>query len=570
MIAALKKSYASLRPDGAVALWLGVWWVCNLLQAGFTELANDEPYYHMFAERLAWGYFDHPPLTALLIRLGEGLFGAGEFGVRFFFTLLQPLYLWVLWRIVRPADADRRDASLFVLLSSATLILQLYGFIAVPDGPLMMTAALFLRTFQRFSEERPRAWLWMGVAMAAMAYAKYHGALVVLFALAANPGLLLRPKLYMSGGVALLLLVPHLVWEWRHDWASFAYHLAGRNRDFQWSYLTDYLANVLVVFNPLFVPLYVRAWFAARPRNAVERALRLFPAAFILFFLLSAFRGYVQPQWLIVSSFGLIWALFVHARRHPRTRRYLMRAGAVTLALVALTRLVMVFNPLGIRFEIFDNRTSYGSIARIAAGRPVLFRHSYAVASKYRFYTGGETYCQPDIRYRNHQWQYRTDDDGFASREVVVETTPPRTAADSARVHSVVLANGYRFTWMIDRSFRPVRRVDVAIEGLPVRCAPGDTLRLTLRLSNPYSHAVEVDGERLTLAMLWKYRRSVREFPLANRFTIPPGGETTCRAEFVVPEELGGKEFEAGFALVRPGYVNWYNGKPLRTEVAPL
>lgn len=186
MKASLKKIYASLGADGLVVLWLGVWWVCNLLQAGFSELANDEAYYHMFAENLAWGYFDHPPMTALLVWLGEHLFG-GELGVRFFFTVLQPLYLYILWRIIRPADADRRDAALFVVLSASTLMLQLYGFIAVPDGPLMMTTALFLLTFKRFSENRRWAWLWMGVAMALMAYSKYHGALVVLFTLAVTP-----------------------------------------------------------------------------------------------------------------------------------------------------------------------------------------------------------------------------------------------------------------------------------------------------------------------------------------------------------------------------------------------
>ena len=89
----LKRSFASLGADGLVALWLGVWWCANLIEAGCTELANDEAYYHMFAQRLAWGYFDHPPVTALLVWLGERLFG-GELGVRFFFTVLQPLYLW--------------------------------------------------------------------------------------------------------------------------------------------------------------------------------------------------------------------------------------------------------------------------------------------------------------------------------------------------------------------------------------------------------------------------------------------------------------------------------------------
>ena len=354
MEASFKKSYASLGADRLVLLWLGVWWIANLVQAGFTELANDEAYYHMFAERLAWGYFDHPPVTALLVWAGERLFG-GELGVRFFFTVLQPLYLWILWRLIRPADAGRRDAALFVVVSAATLMLQLYGFIAVPDGPLMFTAALFLLTFKWFSENRRRAWLWMGIAMALMAYSKYHGALVVLFALAANPRQLLRPALYSSGAVALLLLVPHLVWQYEHDWASFAYHLSGRNSVFRPGYVVEFLANVLVVFNPFFVPLYVQAWRKVKPQTPVGRALKLLPVAFIVFFMLSSLRGYVQPQWVIVSCFGLVCVLFAYARRHPRTRRYVMRAGGVTVGLIVLVRLVMIFNPLGIRFEVFNN-----------------------------------------------------------------------------------------------------------------------------------------------------------------------------------------------------------------------
>lgn len=156
-----QKTYVLLGADGLVALWLGVWWVCNLLQAGFSELANDEAYYHMFAENLAWGYFDHPPMTALLVWLGEHLSGRTGRAV-FLYGAATALPLYTMAdnppRGCRPA---RRGA--FVVLSAATLMLQLYGFIAVPDGPLMMTTALFLLTFKWFSENRRCAWLWMGL-----------------------------------------------------------------------------------------------------------------------------------------------------------------------------------------------------------------------------------------------------------------------------------------------------------------------------------------------------------------------------------------------------------------------
>ncbi len=566
----LKRSFASLGADGLVALWLGVWWCANLIEAGCTELANDEAYYHMFAQRLAWGYFDHPPVTALLVWLGERLFG-GELGVRFFFTVLQPFYLWALWRLVRPADAVRRDATLFVMLSASTLLLQLYGFIAVPDGPLLASSAVFLWTFRNFSEDRRLAWLWMGAAIALMAYSKYHGALVLLFALAANPRLFARPALYASGAVAAVLLVPHLVWQYHHDWASFVYHLSARNSVFRPGYVVEFLANMLVVFNPFLVPIYVQAWRKTRPQSAVGRALKLLPAAFIGFFLLSSLRGYVQPQWVIVSVFGLIYVAFAYVRRHPRTRRYAMAAGGATLLLVAAVRVEMIFNPLGLRFEVFDNSESYGAIAAEAQGRPVVFRHGYAVAAKYAFYTGGEAYCQPNIRYRTHQWQFRDDDSRFAGREVLVECPPPGIADTTGRVRTVRLANGRSFTWFVDPDFRPVRKVGVTIGGMPRRVAAGDTLRLRLRFSNPYDYAIRVgmEPQGVRLSMLWKHGRfRVEEFPLEDRFTIPAGGEVSHEVIFPVPQRLSGAQFEAGFALCREGYTNWFNGKPVRTEVA--
>ena len=570
MEASFKKSYASLGADRLVLLWLGVWGIANLVQAGFTELANDEAYYHMFAERLAWGYFDHPPVTALLVWAGERLFG-GELGVRFFFTVLQPLYLWILWRLIRPADAGRRDAALFVVVSAATLMLQLYGFIAVPDGPLMFTTALFLLTFKWFSENRRRAWLWMGIAMALMAYSKYHGALVVLFALAANPRQLLRPALYSSGAVALLLLVPHLVWQYEHDWASFAYHLSGRNSVFRPGYVVEFLANVLVVFNPFFVPLYVQAWRKVKPQTPVGRALKLLPVAFIVFFMLSSLRGYVQPQWVIVSCFGLVCVLFAYARRHPRTRRYVMRAGGVTVGLIVLVRLVMIFNPLGIRFEVFNNPESYAAIAAEADGRPVVFRYGYAVAAKYAFYTGGEAYCQPNIRYRTHQWQFRDDDSQFIGREVLVEC-PDGTVSDSTRqVRTLTMANGRSFTWFVDPAFHPVRLVDIAFTGLPGRVAAGETLRLELRIRNPYPYAIRVGADDTQLVMLWKHGRfRVDEFPTGETFTIPADSELTRGVTFTVLPQLAGETFDVGFALRREGYTNWFNGKSVPTEVGNL
>jgi dolichol-phosphate mannosyltransferase len=58
-----------------------------VLQTFKLELWNDEAYYWVFSQNLDWGYLDHPPMTALLIKLGTLMFGKNEFGVRFFFIV---------------------------------------------------------------------------------------------------------------------------------------------------------------------------------------------------------------------------------------------------------------------------------------------------------------------------------------------------------------------------------------------------------------------------------------------------------------------------------------------------
>ena len=556
-------------PNRLVMLWLGVWWLLNLVQAACSELANDEAYYHMFAESLDWGYFDHPPITAWLVWLGEHLFD-GELGVRFFFTLLQPLYLWMLWRLIRPADVSRNDASLFVTLSAAILVLQLYGFIAVPDGPLLFTATIFLLALKYFANNCSLAWLWLGVAMALMAYSKYHGALVVIFALVANPRLLLRPTLYLSGLVTLVLLIPHLLWQYNHDWASFVYHLSARNATFQLSYLTDYIVNMLVVFNPFFVPFYIKAWREVKPVSAVDRTLKFFPPAFIGFFLISSLRGYVQPQWTIVAAFGLLYLLFTYARRHSRTRRYLMRMGFVTIALVGFVRLIMIFNPIGIRFEVFDNSESYGRIATLADGRPVLFNGNYSHAAKYRFYTGGEAWCQPSITYRTHHWQFRDDDDRFAGREVLVQTWDRLATDTTLTIHVESLANGNTFAYMVDPDFRPVRKVLISCLNLPTEVHVGDELSLDLHVENPYSYPVEISADQ-QLVIVWKHGRfRTEEFVLPLTCILPAKGEITLHTTFSVPEKLSGEWFDVGFSLRRSGYAHWFNGTPQRVNVLAL
>src|SRR5207249_6809298 len=60
----------------------------RLLLLATTDLSFDEAHYWMWSDRLAPAYFSKGPGIAFAIRAGTALFGANEFGVRFFSPVL--------------------------------------------------------------------------------------------------------------------------------------------------------------------------------------------------------------------------------------------------------------------------------------------------------------------------------------------------------------------------------------------------------------------------------------------------------------------------------------------------
>ena len=118
-------------------LFYGLWLLLSLIQAGLTELLDDEAYYWVFSQYLDWGYFDHPPMIAVLVKLGYAIF-PNELGVRLFPLLLNIFSLVIIEKLI-----DKKNPVLFYTISLSVAVLQIIGFAAVPDIPLIFFTALF-------------------------------------------------------------------------------------------------------------------------------------------------------------------------------------------------------------------------------------------------------------------------------------------------------------------------------------------------------------------------------------------------------------------------------------------
>ncbi|MBQ7279103.1 MAG: glycosyltransferase family 39 protein [Bacteroidales bacterium] len=550
----LRSRLRTLSPDGLLLLLLGAWTLLNMVQATLTGLANDEAYYWAWAcygdGRLDWGYYDHPPMVALLVWLTAPL--GGTLGVRLATLLLQPLYLWLFWRTLRPDHATRRQALLYAALCFALPALQLYGFLALPDAPLMFFSVLFLYLYKRFLQRQTTTTaLLMGVSMALLAYSKYHGALVVAFALLSNPRLWRSWRLYMAGGVALLLFLPHLVWQYQHDWCSFVYHLSSRHKGFEIANPLMVFVNLILIANPLLVWHYTRALFR-RPsphsdtlRDDYLRTMRWIACGVVLFFLVASLRGSTQAQWLLPAVIALVALLADYMWHNDIPRRYLTAALCTSAVLFIAARIVTMVAPDWLKGEFWHNEEKYTQIATLAADRPVVFT-GYSSAAKYAFYTGKACSSTPVFYDHPSQWSFRNDDASFYGHEVVVEQS------ECSLSDTLVLCDGTTFEYRLAPWYRPTALVRLAA------VAPQSVAQLTdtafdvqLACYNPYPYDLDYnDADSLRLTAI--FRISQRQQPTSLSTTplhLTAGDTTIVTAHFVVPHGMPYGTFELGFCL---------------------
>src|SRR5678815_1110232 len=85
------------------AVWLFVLALTGIRfsMLGTTDLSFDEAHYWMWSERLAPAYFSKGPGIAFAIRASTAVFGATEFGIRFFSPVLAAATSLLLFYFAR-------------------------------------------------------------------------------------------------------------------------------------------------------------------------------------------------------------------------------------------------------------------------------------------------------------------------------------------------------------------------------------------------------------------------------------------------------------------------------------
>lgn len=401
-----------------VVLFFLAWLVLNLIQAGYTGLFDDEAYYWVYSRYPAWGYFDHPPMIAIMIKAGYALFH-NEFGVRLLTVIISTLTLVLIYWLL-----PRKNDKLFYLIACSVCVLQIGGMIAVPDLPLVFFVTLFFVTYKMFIRKMSLLnAILLGIVMALLLYTKYHGIIVILSTFISNPRLALKPKAYLSVLIGTVLFLPHLYWQYTHGFPSVHYHLIDRNAPaYEFNFTLKYLLDQILLPGPFTGWLLLWAAFSYKVRDDFEKALKYSMIIIYVFFLASTAKGTVEANWTVPVLVPLIFLSHQFLLNKDKWKRILLWFLPLNLLLVFSIRIYMMPNIVPLKFvakdEFHRNRQWADVIREKTGGLPVVFVSTYQKASKYMFYAGITSFSLNTPAYRQNNFNFWPIEDSLYGKRI--------------------------------------------------------------------------------------------------------------------------------------------------------
>ncbi len=467
----------------------------RLVYAGWVELMPEETYYWNYAQHLDYGYLDHPPMVAWLIRAATALFGQTQFAVRAAAILCGLCTTLFVHRLTRNVYGEAAALS-SVALTQALPFFFLSGLLMTPDAPLTAAWAACLYFLERaLVADNAGAWWRAGIALGVGLVSKYTILLLAVVAAAyilwdpASRRWLRRSEPYLAAVCALAVFTPVLIWNAQHEWASFAFQTSRRLAEAPRFALPNLIGSVLVLLTPTGALALVLVMNSQRAQRAAGRRLLMLAALLPLgVFFIFSLRHQVKLDWtgapwvaaLPLLSAEMVWMGTNAVARFDALRDRVRAAWPPTLAAVMLLYAAGLYYllrgwpgvgysahieifPVGWR-ELSSRILSAAQEVRRQTGvEPVIVgMDRYAIASEIAFY-GGEGQAAAPLTSSAHL---------FLGIGLMYERwTPPASLASRTLLLVAYDVNELRGPYVESRVARlgPVETIALERDGKPIR-----------------------------------------------------------------------------------------------------
>lgn len=324
----------------------------RLVLAGLVGAGFDEAYYFTYAINPALGYFDHPPMVALVAGVGPFLSGvASRFTIRLSSLVLFTITGLLIYRFVRTWYTTTTALTALALFHGIPMFFIGIGIAVIPDGPMALFWMLTLNVLRRILDRSPSSgraiwdWVLAGTTSGLILLSKYHGVLLIgalgLYLLSYRRDLLRTPGPYLYAAACFVVFLPVLFWNAQHEWVSFAFQ-GGRasGSSIRFDRFLQAVGGQIGYLTPMaFLPLVLAIWHTFRKgvfgSDENSRFAFFFGTLPYLFFLAVSFKQSILPHWTLAGCIALIPPtanMLVSSKR----RRLVIRTFVVSLILIAI------------------------------------------------------------------------------------------------------------------------------------------------------------------------------------------------------------------------------------------
>lgn len=369
---------------------------------GFGNLLVEEAYYWNYAQHLDFGYLDHPPMVAWLIKAFTHLFKITEWSVRI------PAFLcWVIAAFFsfRLTELIFKRGWYAVFLISILPFFFLQSWVMTPDQPLVAawSAALYY-LYRACVLNQASAWYYAGIALGLGLLSKYTIALLIpsvgVYLMISTDKYIwfFKKETYLALLIALLLFSPVIYWNACHDWSSFVFQTSRRLQGvFQFS--TFHLLGWVLVFLLPFGVLALWTLFKSS-KNVMGEETRRFFLALIYFplcvFIIFSFMHPIRFNWIGPIFLMLIPWLAWELKYHPKA--WLLSACALLITYSSMMFVISTGTPVVIHRWFFNKVISWQHLSQYVLQeaknveketheKPILVAlDKYHIASELAFY----------------------------------------------------------------------------------------------------------------------------------------------------------------------------------------
>lgn len=294
---------------------------------GSHDLLVEEAYYWNYSQHLDFGYLDHPPMVALLIKASTLIFGTNEFGVRF-----PALFCWgvAAFFSYKWTELMAKGSGLYALVLLSVLPFYfVQSVVFTPDQPVLVCWSAALYYFYRvFINDEPTGWYKAGVWLGLGLLSKYT---IVLFGPAVLIYLLLVPSArfwfirkepYLCALIAALLFTPVIYWNATHDWISFVFQSTRRFQDIRFSF-HHFMGLFLLYLLPGGVIGLCGLWnnkivASVNVEIKTRRFIQIFTLFPLAFFGIYSFNHPIKIDWIGPGLISVVPWLALLIAKHPK------------------------------------------------------------------------------------------------------------------------------------------------------------------------------------------------------------------------------------------------------------